>query len=476
MDPFDLPNTSKSQNVFSWKDTEGQTSIGGYDIPRGVTHSSPLTSGYVSETQVVSSSFELQSSSKRDVSVDVGLPGVFEFSASNSVSEMQSITSTRKWSYGYSKAYRELHIVQVDLLNPKPELTLTTAFLNAVAALPVGDDDSESVMAKYTNFIREFGTHFTTNVTLGGFAYQRTRGTTSRYLQSRESEEDFKIKASAVIKEVSAGVSVDNASKSSTSTDQSDDLERDEVKFIGGIGSVTGITDEWLASLETQPAITKANLEELSELFDPKFFPNDAQIEDKAALLDLAVVGWIYQYGKHSTGTAPLRYGEKLILALPWLDGTTVQYPVLTSEPPVLTYPVSNGKPHYGAQRSAAIVLENVDPARAGTPILSGDNFRVKLVDNNKYAGPKPNLGLTFGNVMGDASIFTIRNESENIEGRSNQFFTEGDKLRIMFPSYTAGVGISHFITIDASDRQTIASDTFDNLVKFNLLRAEWLK
>ena len=155
MDPFNLGSTSKVQNVFDWTETDRQSSIGGFSIPKGVTLSAPNVTEYVSETRVVSSSYELQTSAKTDVEVDAGLPGTFEFSASRSVKEMQSSTSTRKWTYGYSRAYRERHIVQLDLLASKPEYKLTKAFRDGVASLPVTDD--AAAWDRYSRFIQEFG-------------------------------------------------------------------------------------------------------------------------------------------------------------------------------------------------------------------------------------------------------------------------------------------------------------------------------
>ena len=58
MDPFNLGSTSKVQNVFDWTETDRQSSIGGFSIPKGVTLSAPNVTEYVSETRVVSSSYE----------------------------------------------------------------------------------------------------------------------------------------------------------------------------------------------------------------------------------------------------------------------------------------------------------------------------------------------------------------------------------------------------------------------------------
>jgi hypothetical protein len=472
MDPFNLGSTSKVQNVFDWTETDRQSSIGGFSIPKGVTLSAPNVTEYVSETRVVSSSYELQTSAKTDVEVDAGLPGTFEFSASRSVKEMQSSTSTRKWTYGYSRAYRERHIVQLDLLASKPEYKLTKAFRDGVASLPVTDD--AAAWDRYSRFIQEFGTHLTTRVTLGGLAIQRTRGSASRYLTSRENEEAFKVKASAVVKQISAGASVSSATSSQTRSDQSDELDRNEIQFLGGIGSVTGIDDHWLASLETQPAIIKATLERISETLDPRFFGDDKAIEDKASLLHRAINRWILDRGAPGCVTAPLRYGENVVLVLPWNDGTTIQFPVLNGTG--LTYPLTaDHKPRYGSQQSAAMVLEHVDRARAGTPILSGDRFRIKLASTNRFAGPK-RFGVAFDSNADGASIFVVSHENENIENVGQQYFTEDDKMQIVFPQYSPGNPIDHFIGLNPSNDRPISSvGSYNMLVKFRMVRTAWL-
>ncbi|MBV9201274.1 MAG: hypothetical protein JOY83_16415 [Alphaproteobacteria bacterium] len=474
MDPYNLGSTSKVLNIFDWSSTDHVASIGGFAIPKGVSLGTPNITEYVSETRVVSSSYELQMSAKTDVEVNAGVPGVFEFSASRSVSDMQSSTQTRKWTYGYARAYRERHIARLDLLAAKPEYTILKAFRDAVGNLP--PDDSDSARAKYARFIEEFGTHLTTSITLGGLAIQQTRGSASRYLTSRDSEEAFKLKASAVIKQVSAGASVDTATKTQASSDQSDELERTEVKFVGGTGSVVkGITDDWLESLEKNPAIVKASLDRISAVLDARFFAEDGAIEDKALLLDMAINRWIQSRGTPGCITAPLRYGEQLVLVLPWNDGKTLQYPVFSGS--ALTYPLTaNNQPRYGGEQSAAIVLEHVDRTRADTPILSGDRFRIKHAASNRYAGPA-RFGTTFGSASaGDASIFIVVHENDNIENVGQQYFTEDDKMQIVFPQYTPGNPIDHFLGLNPSyDRRAEGMSQATQIVKFRMARAAWL-
>jgi hypothetical protein len=474
MDPLSLEDTSKGPNVFDLTGSDGETSEGGFTVPAGVTYSEPNKTGYESETHVVSSAYELQVSSKNDVQIDLGVPGVFEFSGSQSIGQTQSNTQTRKWTYGYTRAYREVHIVQVDILQPNPTYTFTKVFRDAVAALPV--DDSQDAQDKYTTFIKEFGTHFTTGVTLGGLAIQRTRGSATRVLQSSEAEETFKLKASAVIDEVSAGISVDNATKNQQSSDQSEEFERSEITLHGG-DKVLEIGKDWVESVDNKPTIIKANFETLSELFDRKFFPHDDQIDDKATYLDLAIAQWIQEHGNPGSQTAPLHYGDRLVLAFPWNDGQTLQYPVIEPNSFLFTYPLTRDgrQPLYDSKRSAAIILEPFDQARAGSPIMDRDTFRIKLAETNQYAGPKSSSGVEFNSNAADASVFIIRSESVNVESvPSGQYFTEADKIRIMFPPNTPGVGISQFLTITASERQILVGN-FDNAAKFNLLHTEWL-
>jgi MAC/Perforin domain len=331
------------------------------------------------------------------------------------------------------------------------------------------------VQDKYTSFIKEFGTHFTTGVTLGGLAIQRTRGSATRVLQSSEAEETFKVKAGAVIEEVSAGVSVDNAMKNQQSSDKSDELEREDIELHGGTG--LEINNDWIESLEAKPTIIKASFAILTELFDKKFFPNDDQIDDKATYLDLATAQWIHDCGNPGSLTAPLRYGDKLVLALPWTDGQTLQYPVIEPNSFLITYPLTRDRrqPLYDSKRSAAIILEPFDSARAGSPIMDRDTFRIKLAETNQYAGPKSSSGVEFTSSASDASLFLIRSENINVEDAANgKYFTEADKIRIMFPPDNPYGGISRFLTITASERQLIVGN-FDNVGTFNLLRAEWL-
>jgi hypothetical protein len=469
LDPLRLPDTSTEQNVFDFTGSDGEHIENGFTLPAGVTYSAPNITGYETETHVVSSAYDLQVSSKLDVEIDVGVPGVFEFSGSTSFSTTQKSTETRKYTYGYTRAYRELHIVHVDLLQPNPPYTFTKVFRDSVAALPV--DDNPDARDKYTKFIEDFGTHFTTRVTLGGLALQQTRGSASRFLQSSEAEEAFKAKAGAVIEEVSAGVSVANATQSQQSSDQSDELQREDVTLLGGKGLT--IDKDWVDSLDADPAIIKASFEILTELFDKKFFPNDDQIEDKATYLDLAIADWIQEHGNPGSETAPLRYGDKLVLALAWSDEKTLQYPVIYPNSFQITYPLTgDNQPKYDSTRSAAIILEPLDPARAGSPIMDRDACRIKLAETSLYAGPKSSSGVDLNSSAADASVFWIRSESVNVENPTNgQYFTEADKIWIVFPA----VETSQFFGINPDVQRIEVVNNLNSAAKFNLLHAEWL-
>src|SRR5215217_2892686 len=104
MDPTTLAGTTKNHNIFDWTEWDPQaTSAGGYSVPKGVSSTPIDSTTYLAQTQAISSVYEFQAAAKTDVSIEAGVPGVFEFSASAGFSNMHSLTQTRKWSYAYGR-------------------------------------------------------------------------------------------------------------------------------------------------------------------------------------------------------------------------------------------------------------------------------------------------------------------------------------------------------------------------------------
>jgi hypothetical protein len=440
MDPLDLGATVLKESVIDLDVTGGETATtpdGSFTIPKGVHHSAAYSLDGRVESSVISSSEEFQRSFKESVDVDAGVEGVFEFSGSRSVKDTAEQARSRKNSFVYSSYYQENHKLWLDLDNPKAPLKVTTEFAEAVDDLPPQDDPAW--VDAYQTLIKRFGTHYTTEIVLGGLAYQRTTGSSKTFLQSSESEEGLKAHASVQIEALRSGAGVEQAKSEASKVDAQYELERTTIEYRGGDGAPTGIDSNWIQSLHQRPAIVKAKLDRISSLLCRRFFPDDEYIADKQALLDMTISSWIAGRGTPGCGTAPLRFGEPVVLAQPWADGSNLlQPPVLDNK--VFAYPTgADGKPSYEPPGSVAIQLESVDGSRAGAAILAGDRIRIKHLATGAYLRKdSKSRDSTMVWVDGDvsqATEFTLiqRGDSPAMPKRAGEFFLETDRVTILW-------------------------------------------
>jgi hypothetical protein len=452
MDPLSLASTALAQSVFDLSETSSvTTSIGAFDVPKGVTHHTVLRENYDSVSGVISSVNEFQDTFKRTVEVDAGVKGAFEFTGSQSYKNIKKETQSRKHSFVYTRAVVEIHSPSVDIADPGSGLKLGRAFRDVVANLPAGV--SETSTPPWKGFIQRFGTHFAWNITLGGMATQRTTGLTSKFLRSEETEEQLKAKAKLVIDKVTAGASVDQAQTSVRSSDDEDKLERTRLEFQGGIGSITGINNTWRESLSGQPAVISAKLKRISELLTHNFFPGDASIEFKRLMLDYAIDEYIYQNGEPALIEAPLEYGESLLLTLPWTDGKTLWPPIVgldaQQQPGSLQWLVDKGAPRTESPQPANMALESTDGRRGKRPILAGDEVFLRHVPSSSYlmSGSESNPTAKFTKNKNNAvrGVILHAGDVARSPARLGEYFAESDLVSLAFAplgSSSDGLGV----------------------------------
>ena len=400
-------------------------------MPAGVRHEAPFGMSWETASTVISSSYEFQQELKVAVSADAGVEGGFEFSASASSRDMERQTQSRKRAFVYSRAYQEDHILDLALDNDKAPLAVTPEFRDAVLALPYADEMPDWE-AKYDAFLQRFGTHFTKGIRLGGLAFQRTSGLATTYLRSTESERTLQSKAGVQIEAVKAGASAETAVANAQKTDQESSLERTSLEFRGGLGSPTGINDQWIASLVDRPVIVKAGLERISHLLTPRFFPGQEFIDELQKLLDIAISKWIETKGQPSRETAPLRYGEPVVMIFPWTDGKTEQVgglfdPAKGSR--LIELPVRNGRPFYPETMKAPLRILSGDGSNKNAVILAGDQVRIELIDLGFF---DRNMALTRN--PSEAGRFTIwhRDDNPRAPGRLGEYFQSSDRAVLL--------------------------------------------
>ncbi|MGE3820860.1 MAG: MAC/perforin domain-containing protein [Isosphaeraceae bacterium] len=433
MDPLNLGETSKSENLIALDVSEGPTRTspdGSFTIPAGVHHVAIFSMSWETQSSVISSGGEFQREFKRSVEADAGVEGLFEFSGSNSRREVARQAESRKDSFVYSRAFQQNHRLSLDLDNPKAPLGVTSEFAEAVADLP--PPDAEDWVERYEDLVNRFGTHFTKEIVLGGLAYQRTSGSSKTFLKSSETEETLKTHAGVQIKALKAGAGYEESTSLAAKTDAEHHLERTALEFRGGDGSPSGIDDSWIRSLHERPAIVKAKLDRISTLLTERFFPDDEFIHDKRLLLDKVISSWIASKGSPGCGTAPLRHGEPLVLILPWNDQKTLQTPTFSGG--VLQYPVRQGEPVRDSDESVAVALESVDGRKSGAAVLAGDVVRIKHLGRNAYLSERPGGILLFEGDANKAVGLTVLHHGDNpfSPSRIGEFLLETDPIVLL--------------------------------------------
>jgi hypothetical protein len=472
MDPQNLASCALGHSVFDLSHLSTvTTSIGSFDVPNGVTHHTVLNENYDSVSGVISSINEFQETLKRNVEIDVGIKGAFEFTGSKLYKEVKKETDSRKHSFVYARAVVEIHSVSIDPADDGAGLKLDRPFRDAVAKLPALA--SGTSIGPWKDFVSRFGTHFTWQITLGGMATQRTTGLASDFLRSQETEEQLKTKGKLVIEKVTGGASVDQAQASVKSVDVKDKLERGRLNFQGGIGSLAGINDSWRKSLAGDPAIISAKLKRIDELLTRSFFPDDAAIEVKRLALAYAIDDYILENGEPALVEAPLVYGESLLLTLPWNDGVTPWPPVVgvnkDGSAGLLQWFIDKGAPMTVSPHPANLIIEKADGSRGKRPILAGDEVFLRHPSSGSYLKPGPAQSpiVGFTKNKNDAVRCVILHAGDN--GRSparlGEYFAEADLISFAkAPLGSSGDGLG----VMASGRY-LASGT--GLAGFKLMR-----
>jgi hypothetical protein len=486
MDPLNLPDTSKNQNgpiALSVEDTwSSPTPDGIYRVPNGVRHHAPFSAGYESAATAMSSSYEFQREVKVQVDVDAGVEGGFEFSASASNRDVEKLTESRDRTFSYFRAYQDDHILDLQLDDQNAPLAVTPQFRDAVLALP-HPDEVPDWQQKYDDFIETWGTHFTKGIVLGGLAYQQVSGKASTLLRSTESEQKLEAGASAEFEAFKGGAKLQTAFDQAQSEASQYSLHLEKIQFRGGDGG-TEICKDWFNSCVDRPAITRATLERLSYLLTPRFFPNKDNIDEIQETLDRAITDSIQARGKPSSITAPLRYGEPVVIVFPWADRKTEQVGVYyPGQIQILNFPVkiASGiqQPVYDENQKAALRILSGDGSNKDGVILAGDQVRIEAIDegffrlgDTREAPSGKQADLNWTNSPSDAARFTILHREDNLSspGRVGEYFQNSDLVAFV-PVGQSDMALCLATTGDRS--VTVRGDPPTNTAGFYLVRCE---
>lgn len=381
LDPLDIASSCKNVQAFFPKGGDDSYPKGGYQVPKGVETRSPFKLRVSGGEDLMSNSYDFTRSFESSMSIEGGFGG-FEFSASQSVKNVQKQSEKRDEVFTYVFASSAIHIVELDLDGIQSQyLILNANIKDKVKDLPVREGDKA-----YSDFIEKFGTHFFTQVALGGMAWSRVSSKKKEQSSSTEYEEEFKAGAKAELKNFTAGFSKSDSRKEVKDQDQKLGITRSELTFTGGTGDVTEISSTWVGSLDDKsvPICEKLKLSRLSALLTAKYFPDDTDIAKKQELLKKETTLYIKERGGEEG--LRIRYGQPVRLESANLRWPLYHNPTLTANgyPIGLLIPPPD-KPIPSGALDAKFIISSPD-AKTGDEVMTGDPVKLEIRGNGILA------------------------------------------------------------------------------------------
>lgn len=231
---------------------------------------------------------QYQSSFAHSYSGNIGVPGIASVSLSASFEDVKEVTKSSESSYVYKDGSFRGHILLLDMNTANPEM-LSTPFKNAVAAL--GTEDA----SRYDAFIQNWGTHFSTENTMGAECYYRFTLTKSGYSTSEKSKKEFEQGVEVSLAKIGGGIGASQADEKASVAQNDMSAQESIFRSFGGSGESDNFS-EWSKDAQYNPTVIDVRLASYLELFNKDFFPKDAQIGRKYQMLDAALSRY---YGKN---------------------------------------------------------------------------------------------------------------------------------------------------------------------------------
>lgn len=455
LDPLDIVTSCKNVRAIFFKGGSDTYPQGGYEVPKGVETGQPFKLRVAGGEDVMSNSYDFTHSFENSISIEGGFEG-FEFSASQSVKNVQKQSEKRDEVFTYVFANSAIHIAGLVLDGVQSQyLSLNSDIKDRVKNLPVREGDKA-----YSDFIRDFGTHFLSQVALGGMAWSRVSCKKQAQSSSSEYEETFKTGATAEIESFKAGYSKSDSRSRVAEQDRKLGITRSQLNFVGGTGDVTEISSSWVESLDEKsvPIYEGLKLTRLSTLLTAKYFADGSDIAQKRELLDKATTAYLRQKGGDEG--LRIRYGQPVRLESAYLRLLVYYDPTRKH---FLICPSSSAPIPAGAS-PATFIISRLD-GRTGDEVLTGDPVKLEIkghetlaigsVKNESGIGERATLVYKpQGGASGQDEKLSVR-----LRGSAQRY--EGPEMRekqrplvsgdiVMISHYAAGKGFTNLRSFTA--------------------------
>ena len=314
MDPNDLSGSSKEVSIVDPNVNDYQQQAGtDWMIPPGTAvNQNPVSTGK-SKAVFIKSAYEYQETSSQHVDMNVGIDGIFGFSASADFTESYTNAGSGT-NFSAFQILKELtyqaHILDFTLPNSftssggnesllesplqanKKTLPswMSSDFASAVAALPdtfsYSYANASANMQAYMKFIQKWGTHFAAAVQFGGSAVLKNSFSESEYYNYSSQSYSVEAGASGIFDVFSAGGSVSSASSESQAFYKDTQMSSSDFKFLGGKPTAGMDKESWAATVAENPIPVRVYLISMADLLTSTYFPNDSNIASKQKALN----------------------------------------------------------------------------------------------------------------------------------------------------------------------------------------------
>ena len=269
-----IPNPNKFFTITKSRDVGEVEKI----VPKGVTaRQGEKTFSWSSEVRWSRTASQFQKSFAHAYSGSIGVPGVASVSLSASFKDVQETTQEDESLYVYKDGSFKGHILQLD----SKSKTLTDAFKNAVSQL--GNSPKQ-----YDAFIQKWGTHYSSENTMGAKCYYRFTLTKSSYSNSNKSEMAFEQDVEASVAKI--GGSIGAGQEDMEASKAEEEMSASDKKFESfGASGESDDFGKWSKDAMHNTTVIDVRLKSYLELFNNYYFPKDTKINTKKRLLNEAI-------------------------------------------------------------------------------------------------------------------------------------------------------------------------------------------
>lgn len=369
MNPRNLIEEVSFRNVFDLKATDDPIpGTNGLTKPPEVLYSPEPGGITASTTEELFSSYDVQQNFK--LAANVALSDVtgqlFSFSLSSSFEKENREIGQQE----QVKTFTEQRVTFYKLkLDDSKQKQVDPYFISLVENLP----------GSVSTLIEEFGTHYASEVSLGGQAYQKLAFNKEEYVTMKDNKINVKSEASMAFKIVKSNTSIETATGLHEEFRNKILNKAEEITYSGG---ETLDFNSWSNTVRNSPVPIRVKLVPLYELVNKDYFLTLPDIEGKYQKLKEQIDQYI------QTGVNPsqcrIRYGDELQLSIVAERGekrylsieNDVHYTVTKADTPGIS----------GAQLpTAKWQILPVDAKDMGEIVKVGDVVLLKRGSSEKY-------------------------------------------------------------------------------------------